>query len=294
MSSSVLADRSLRRRAIAFVVLVIACLGLVAVSDSGPVRELRRGIGFAFAPVQGSLSDATRSVTRVFGALAEIDSLRHENVALRSRVDVLEDEIALLESVRDENERLAALLKTDKALGRATVAAEVTVRHASQFERVVTLDRGDEAGIEVGDPVVSEGGALVGSVIDVGQGHSTVQLINDTRSLVTGLDSRTRATGDVVGRLAAPLAMGKIPVTERIEVGDAVVTAGLDLGRRFRSSYPKNLPIGRVVDVQQEPGEIVQTALVEPAADLDRLELVLVITDHKGPVRRRGETDEGS
>jgi len=115
----------------------------------------------------------------------------------------------------------------------------------------------------------------------VGNGWAAVMLISDTRSLVTGLDTRTRATGEVTGRLTAPLALANIPVTDRIAVNDRIVTAGIDLGRRFRSNYPKNIPIGRVVDVQQDPGSVVQTALVQPAADLDRIEDVLVIIGYR-------------
>ena len=41
-----------------------------------------------------------------------------------------------------------------------------------------------------------------------------------------------------------------------------------------------------MVDVEQEPGSIVKTALLEPFADLERIEEVLVITDFD-PARRR-------
>lgn len=283
MSSSTLADGSARRRGLIFVVLVGICLVLLVVSDSGPVLELRRGVNFAAAPVQGTLADGTRSITRILGAFGEIDTLRRENVTLQGRVDALEDEVAVLETAREQNDRLNRVLKTKGVLDNKTVAAQVIRRQSSQFERGLTIDRGQKVGISVGDPVLSEGGALAGSITDVGEGFSTVQLINDTRSLVIGLDRRSRATGEVVGRLAAPLAMENVTVTDTVEIGDVVITAGIDLGKRFKSLYPKGLPIGRVVAVENEPGSIVQTALVEPAADLDGLEIVLVITDHKSP-----------
>jgi rod shape-determining protein MreC len=294
MSGPLLAEGGSRRRGVAFVVLIVVCLVLLAASDSGPVQEFRRGVNFAVAPVQNSLSDGTRSVTRVLGAFAEIDTLRHENLALQGRVDVLEDELVVLETVRDENRRLERVLQTRNALDHETVAAKVSARQATQFERGLTLDRGQEVGIVVGDPVLSDGGALVGRVIDVGEGYSSVRLINDTRSLITGLDRRSRATGDVIGRLTAPLAMTDIAFTptDSVEIGDVVITAGIELGKRFKSFYPKGLPIGRVIAVEQEPGSIVQTALVEPAANLDGLETVLVITDHTGP-RRAPEQSAG-
>jgi cell shape-determining protein MreC len=74
--------------------------------------------------------------------------------------------------------------------------------------------------------------------------------------------------------------MINIPATEQIAVGDTVVTAGIDLGGGIRSPFPRGLLIGTVVDVQRSPVEVLQSALVLPAAPLDRLEYVLVIVDY--------------
>jgi rod shape-determining protein MreC len=286
----VLRDRGSRRRLVVFVVLVALCGAMLVVSSSAAVQELRRGVRFAAAPVQESLADGTRAVTDVLGAFGEIEGLRRENLALRSTVQQLEEQLGTLDAMTEENARLARLLDVRDRLGWETTLAGVTSREATQFERLITIDRGTESGIIRGAPVLSEGGALAGKVTEAGNGWAAVMLISDSRSLVTGLDSRTRATGEVTGRLAAPLAMSDIPITDKIAVNDRVVTAGIDLGKRFRSSFPKNIPIGRVVDVQQEPGSIVQTALVQPAADLDRIEDVLVITD-RDVVRDAGGTD---
>jgi rod shape-determining protein MreC len=282
-----LRDHSSRRRLVVFGSLVGICLVLLLVSDSGPVQELRRGVNFAVAPVQGSLADGTRSVTEVLGAFGEIESLRRENIDLRDSVTRLEDQLAALESVAEEYKRLARLLEVRDRVDQATVAAGVIGRQATQFERVLTIDRGSASGIREGDPVLSEGGALAGRISEVGENWASVMLISDTRSLVIGLDQRTRATGEVTGRLSAPLAMANIPRTDRIEVNDRVVTAGIALGRRFQSPYPRGIPIGRVVDVQAEAGAIVQTALVQPTADLDRIEDVLVLVDLDGRRRSR-------
>jgi rod shape-determining protein MreC len=258
---------------------------MLLASGSSAIQEMRRGVNFAVAPVQETLTNGTHAFTDLLGAFGEIESLRRENLDLQSTVQQLEDQIAAFDAVAEENRRLTRLLEVRDRLDYESTVAGVTSRHATQFERVLTLDRGAESGILVGAPVLSEGGALAGKVIEVGDGWASVMLISDTRSLVTGLDTRTRATGEVTGRLAAPLAMSNIPVTDKIAINDRVVTAGIELGKRFRSSFPKNIPIGRVVDVEQEPGSIVQTALVQPAADLERIEDVLVLTDERLPQR---------
>ena len=84
------------------------------------------------------------------------------------------------------------------------------------------------------------------------------------------------------GRLSAPLEMTDIRITDAIEVGHAVITAGINQGRRFQSLFPPGLVVGQIIDVRQDPRSVVQTAFVEPAADLDHLESVLVITDYEG------------
>ena len=287
-----LRDRSTRRRGVTFAILVAACLMLLAVGRSAPAEELRSGVNFALAPIRETLADSTRSLADVIGAITEIDQMRRENLDMSARLEELQQEVAQLEAVRAENLRLNRLLKTQRTLDRQTVAAQVIGRQVTQFERVITLDRGEEAGIELHDAVLSEGGALAGTVVEVGQGYSSVRLLNDTRSLVIGLDVKSRATGEITGRLSAPLAMGNIPITNDIAVGDQVVTAGIDMGRRFRSFYPKGLLIGDVVDVQHDPGAIVQTALVQPAAELDTIEEVLVITDYAAPQPPPTATDE--
>ena len=46
-----------------------------------------------------------------------------------------------------------------------------------------------------------------------------------------------------------------------------------------------------MVDVDHDPNEVVQTVILEPAAPLDRLEYVLVITDYEGGISGPIETD---
>ena len=210
-----LRDHTARRRLIVFAGLVATCLVMLLVSNSGPVQELRRGVNFAVAPVQGSLAEGTRSLTEVLGAFGEIDALRRENIDLRDSVQQLQDQVAAFESMVEENKRLTRLLEVRDRVPQATVAAGVIGRQATQFERVLTIDRGSASGIRQGAPVLSEGGALAGRISEVGENWAAVMLISDTRSLVIGLDSRTRATGEVTGRLSAPLAMANIPRTDR-------------------------------------------------------------------------------
>ena len=107
-------------------------------------------------------------------------------------------------------------------------------------------------------------------------------LLTDGTSLVIGQLGSTAATGEVVGQLGGALTMTKIDSSERIQLGEEVVTAGIELGGGIRSPYPKGLLVGQVIDVRRDANDVVQTAYLEPAAAFDRLEYVLVIVDYEG------------
>jgi rod shape-determining protein MreC len=280
----VFATRASRRRGVTYAVLVAASLVMLAFSTSPLMLEARRGVSFALAPVQGALSGITKGALSVVDAVAEIDQLRLENRRLQERNQLLEVENAQLQDVRVQNEQLTQVLGVKSSLDYQSVAAEVVSRQVSQYERVISINQGSDAGISVQDVVVAGGGALVGRVREVGPNYSRVLLISDTRSTVIGLVDSSRATGEVQGQLGGALVMSKIPSTDTVELDDTVVTAGIDLGNGIRSPFPKGLVIGRIVDIDSEPTAVVQTAFIQAAAPLDKLEYVLVITDYEGGV----------
>ena len=83
--TSVLASRAARRRGVAFLVLLVICVMLMAFSSNPLVREMQNGIGYAFRPFQGALDQVAGGVASVAAAIAEIDRLRVDNAALERR-----------------------------------------------------------------------------------------------------------------------------------------------------------------------------------------------------------------
>lgn len=288
-----LSTRASRRTAVIYAVLLAISLLLLALSGTAPIAEMRRGVGFALSPIQEALANGTRTLTSVFAAFGQVEELRRDNQRLEDSIQILQVENRRLEETRVENEQLTAMLGLRSSLEYASVAAAVIGRGATDNERVITLDQGSDKGIEADDIVLAGGGALVGQVIDVGSNFSHVRLISDTRSVVIGLVEASRATGDVQGQLSRTLIMSRIPVTDIVNIGETVVTAGIDLGNDIRSPFPKGLLIGTVVDVQKDPNAVVQTAFVQPAAGLDRLEVVLVITGYDRQPTPRPSTGPG-
>jgi rod shape-determining protein MreC len=119
--------------------------------------------------------------------------------------------------------------------------------------------------------------------VEVGPDSAKVFLVTDSGSTVIGQLTTNAATGEVVGGLDdGVLVMSQIDSSEKVTVGDEVVTAGIELGSGVRSPYPKGLLLGQVIDVRRDANDVVQTAYLQPAASLDKLEYVLVILDYEG------------
>lgn len=281
--TSLFASRVARRRGIAFAVLLVISTLLMAFSSNPAVRELQNGMSFAFRPLQGAVHDVAAGIASVAGAVTEIDRLRIDNTSLLAEVERLRNENAQSEEIRRENEVLTGLLQLRAGFDYQTVAATVIARESSEFRRLVVLDHGTNDGIEAGDVVVVAGLALAGRVTEVGPDSAKVVLLSDGEFTVIGQLTTTAATGEVIGQPGAGvLVMRQIDSSEEVTVGDEVVTAGIELGGGVRSPYPKGLLLGQVIDVRRDANDVVQTAYLQPAADLDRLEFVLVITSYEG------------
>lgn len=281
--TSLLANRTARRRGMAFAVLLVISSLLMAFSSNPTVREVQNGVSFAFRPIQGAVHDVAAGVASMVSAVSEIDRLRVENDALLQENQRLTTENARLDEIRRENESLTGLLQLKAGIDFKTAAATVIARESSEFRRLVVLDRGTNAGIAVGDVAIAAGGALAGRVVEVGPDTAKVVLVSDSSSTVIGQLTTNGATGEVVGGLDdGVLVMNQIDSSQKVVVGDEVVTAGIELGGGIRSPYPKGLLLGQVIDVRRDANAVVQTAYLQPAASLDKLEYVLVILDYQG------------
>ena len=275
-------SRIARRRAITYAVLLGLSVLCMAFSTAAPVRELQNGAGYAFRPLQAAAANVASTVGSVVESIQEIDRLRRDNRDLRARIDELTAENARLRPLQEENDQLTALLQVRTGFAYDTLAATVIARERPDVARVVTIDRGADDGLSMGDVVVGPGGALAGRITGLAPTSAHVTLINDPSATVTGMVQTNRATGDVAGQLGGVLVMTNIDSTERVNIGDEVITAVIVLGGGIRPPYPKGLPIGQVFDVQRDANAVVQTAYVAPAVDLSKVEYLLVITDYEG------------
>jgi rod shape-determining protein MreC len=288
--SSLLSTKIARRRSIVFVALLATTLVMMAFSSLPATREFQGAVNFALRPIQGAVNDVAKGVSGVFTAMSDIEQLHTDNTALRRENERLTAENLRLAEAERQNGLLTGLLQLQSGFTYKTVAAAVIARESSEFRRLVTISKGTDDGIVEGDVVIGEGGALAGRVVTAGPNYAKVVLITDQSSTVTGQLQTSAATGEVVGQLEGALLMTNIDSTETIELGEEVVTAGIELAGGVRSPYPKGLLVGQVIDVRRDANSVVQTAYLQAAANLDKIEYVLVILNYQGGLPVGGDT----
>ena len=289
--SALLANRAARRKGAVYVALLVVSLVLVTISSNPFVRDVQHGVAFAFKPIQVAINGFANDVRSIATTIAEIDQLRQENAALKAENETLQALSRSARELRRENELLTGLLQLRNGLQYQTRAVTVIARESSEARRAIVIDRGANDGIKVGQIVITSGGALAGRVVDVGSNFAHVVLMSDSTSTVIGQLLSSAATGKVIGQLGGALVMQDVDAGAAVTIGEEVFTAGIELGGGIRSPYPKGLLIGRVVDLKRDPNEVVQTVFLEPAAPLDRLEYLLVITDYEGGITGPIETN---
>jgi rod shape-determining protein MreC len=239
----------------------------------------------ALDPLRGAIAGVGSGVSGFFTAVGEIDRLRSENDRLQRELASAQSRLAELKEAAAENAELRGLLGLTKSLQMDLLPVRILGRDPSNFTWEVGIDAGTNDGVRVGMPVVADAngaGALAGSVVAAGVDSATVRLLVDARASVVALDQRTRALGLVQGQLGGQLVMVQVQATDKLVVGDTIVTAGLTLsdasaGAIARSPYPKGLLIGQIQAIETDADRLTQTAFVRPALDLAGIERLLVV-----------------
>jgi rod shape-determining protein MreC len=264
-----------------FAGFTIASLLMLLASGTAPARTLQEATTRALDPVRAVLSGIGDGVAGLFGAIGEIDRLREDNADLRRDLAGAEGRIAELEEAAHENAQLRALLGIRESLEMSTLPVRIISRDPSNFAWEVRVDAGTQLGLRAGMPVVADAdgiGALAGAVVAVTSDTARVRFVMDTRSTVVALDQVSRALGEVRGQPGGQLVMTNIPITEPVEQGDTIVSAGLTFDDES-SRYPAGLLIGRVQAVEPDANALTQTAFVRPAFEAAEAERLLVVLE---------------
>ena len=251
----------------------------------GVLATVRGATNSLLEPVERLGSVVVSPLADVIENLSEIRSLRDENEALRAK---LAEEQARNAANADLAARVAVLervndVRSEDLADYTTTAANV-VGQTDSFDLSFRLDKGEEAGILVGHPVVDDFGYLVGRVAQSWSGGSiVVPIIADINAVTVRVGEQTGTLEAVIGSDIMVFQVFETAVP--VAAGDAVVTSSL------AEAYPPGLPVGEIAVDTQPTGQAL-TAQVLPFSEPSRLRNVIVITWPTDQLQENQETPE--
>lgn len=197
--------------------------------------------------------------------------LEQDNLRLRQESLIHLGQLQRMSELAAENVRLRQLLNATELLMDSVLVTEVIGVSPSPQGHTVTIDRGRDNGVYVGQPLLDAEG-LMGQITTVYSGHSIALLITDsTHALpVQVLRNGVRSIAEGVSDFNRMTLRFVSPTADIIE-GDQLVSSGL--GGRFPVGYP----VGVVTSIKQKPGAIFVDVEVDPAAQLDRSRHLLLV-----------------
>ena len=208
--------------------------------------------------------------------LSSRDALQTENAALERRVLELSQVTQQYSALKAENEDLRRLLGSKPRVPHEVLVAELVGVVPTGNTHQIIIDKGTDAGVQIGQAVVDAQG-LLGQVVEVTAYTSRVLLVTDPAHAVPVQINRTGARSIAGGSGAIDrLMLEDLPITADVRKGDLIVTSGL--GGRF----PRGYPVGFVDSVLVEPTAAFAVVGVRPAASVGRSRHVLILFGPQG------------
>ncbi len=214
-----------------------------------------------------------------FGAYIDSQgNLSRENARLRQQHSVYATQLLQLQILQTENAQLRKLFDVSQRADFPMQMAEIVYVERDIFKRKVFVDKGSQKDVAPGQVVMDETG-VIGQVTRVYPWMSEVTLITDKDHAVpiqvlrTGLRAVVFGSGDI-----SSLTLRYMPISSDLQVGDVLVTSGID------GTYPPGLPVAKVTLIERDPAYPFARILCTPLAGVDQQRQLMIISGlHKFP-----------
>lgn len=257
--------------------VVIAVILSVMAYFSTSAAPLPNVAGIIASPFRSAGAAITETVSGWVDYFTEFDALKEENEQLKLEIAEMETAIRQAEKDSEENERLRKLLDLrEQRRDLHFESARIVESDSSNWESVLTVNKGTAQDVAVGDCVVTEAGYLVGVVTDAGLNWSTIRTILDSDTSIGATVFRSGqnavAQGDFALMGQDRLMLNYLGADPDVVAGDLIVTSGLG------DYFPSQLVIGTVESVSTGDDGLAQYAVITPSVSLDDLTQVFIVT----------------
>lgn len=255
-------------------VIFIVGIGVLAIFLLGRFRVVNYPLTILhviFDPISGFTMRIRRQTFDTVRALTAGPRYARELNALRQEFSEVSNENARLLELREENNRLRSILSFQEKNEFLITIARVVGRINEGGTAFFTLNKGSEAGITPGAPVMVNQ-VFVGKIIRTGAHWSIAAPLTapgiKTAATLAGYEKNA---GILEGELNLGAVLRFIPKDVTVHIGTPVISSGLE-EKIFRG-----LLIGVIERVESQEQDLFQTAYLKTTLRLEDASLVSVI-----------------
>ncbi|GAB3789691.1 rod shape-determining protein MreC [Dyella agri] len=259
------------------VYLALAMVLMVLDHRNGWLWRLRYAGSVVVEPVYRLANLPSAGMRTLTVAFADRKLLTEQNQRLREDLLLANARLNRMAGVAEQNQRLKELLDTQHSLDLNVQLARVVGVDLGAYQQRLVLNLGARDGVKTGQPVIDAHGVM-GQVVEVLPTTSVVMLVTDPAHAIPVMVERSGLRTVAYGaRDGSGLVLPNIPLSADVRAGDRLLTSGL--GGRF----PPGFPVGKVSAVAPAASGMFRMAQVQPAADIDRSDDVLLLHDQAEP-----------
>ena len=262
--------------AVTIVLLSVAFCGMIIYSLQSDANGISSSVSTVVSPLQKIVYNINSRVKETVDFFLNFSEVKLENEELKKKNTKLANELIEYESLKDEVERLREALNfTESKNNYKYVGVNIIGYSGNSLSDGYIIDKGSNDGIDKNMVVVSSKG-LVGKVTKVASNFAIVQSILNENIAVAVMDQQTREATGVLQGLSdkkdnnMPVVYN-LPINSDVKEGDIIITSGLG------KIYPKEIPVGTVVSVEEDNVKVMKSAVVEPFVNFNELEELFVV-----------------
>ncbi|MBV8912060.1 MAG: rod shape-determining protein MreC [Acetobacteraceae bacterium] len=260
---SISARQALAKLTLPVLIAAAFAMMLLGKADALLAERARMALADTLAPIYGVVAEPLARVRDVVEDAEQLWAMRDENRRLREENEQLRRWHAVALALDAENTVLKANLRWIPDPAPSYVTARVVADAGGVYARAVLLSVGPDHGMTRGQIALDENG-LVGRITELGARSARVLLITDMNSRIPVTLENSRARAILVGTNGPRPRLQYWPEGVTPAEGERVVTSA------EAGAFPAGLPVGSVRYSANNVAE------VEPAARLDRLEVVRI------------------
>lgn len=296
---------------VVIIILSVAFLSLITYSAKTEDNNIvANSVGSGTGKIGGFFYTVGSEIKGFFSNIFNASSIKSENEELELKNTELEKKAVAYDNLIQENEELRKMLEFKETRGEYDyVGADITGSSSEGWLQSFIINKGSDDGIKEGLVAISPNGSLVGVIKNVSKSWSEIETVtspnvsiacyiskvtadvndadaNNTNNENSGDNTDNQSANDAPNGVLKGISTNKqtdpravinyIPIQSDVNKDDLVLTSGLG------KLYPKDIVIGKVLDVKEETGKGMKVATIVPNVEFNKLNGVLIVIPKDG------------